>query len=240
MACLRQQVKQRLRRRSQGSALTLVTCALLWIGAGNVFTGLSLRSSSRVKSVGPKQVESAVARKAGDGFIALDAVYPAVSAYVGIWTPYFLQAKESGLAPEYILHWGHAAAMGTVLLAMGGYGTFLGWQTRLGNGNDVYLLNLGYKNRDMHPLLMGAALFLFFLGGQGGLVLLATAGKPILASAHSSTAVIGLGLMAVQALLGQTMGSNQTGRTVHAFLGTGTMLVLLVHLYFGLNLGSTF
>jgi len=240
MAGLRQQGKQPPRCRCQGLVFALVVCVLLWGGSGKVFTGLHNRPPSHVKPLGPAQVESAVARKAGDAFVALDAVYPSVSAYVGIWTPFFLSAKESGLAPEFLLHWGHAAAMGTVLLAMGGYGTFLGWQTRLGNGNDVYPLNLGYTNRDMHPLLMGAALFFFILGGQGGLVLLATAGKPILASAHSSTAVIGLGLMAAQAFLGKTMGSNETARTVHAFLGTGTMLVLLVHLYFGLNLGSTF
>jgi len=240
MAGLHRQGKQPLRCRCQGLVLILVACALLWGGAGKVFTGLSFRPPSRVKPLGPAGVESVVARKAGDAFIALDGVYPAVSAYVGIWTPFFVSAKESGLAPEFLLHWGHAAAMGTVLLGMGGYGTFLGWQTRLGNGNDVYPLNLGFTNRDMHPILMGAALFFFFLGGQGGLVLLATAGKPILASAHSSTAVIGLGLMAAQAVLGKTMGSNQAGRTVHAFLGTGTMLLLLAHLYFGLNLGSTF
>ena len=39
------------------------------------------------------------------------------------------------------------------------------------------------------------------LGTSTGLVLLATQGQPILQSAHSSTAVIGLGLMAVQVQL---------------------------------------
>jgi len=163
-----------------------------------------------------------------------------VSAYVNIWTPLFQSAKESGLAPEFLLHWGHGAAMGTVLLAMGGYGTFLGWQTRLGNGGTVYPLSLGQAAKELHPTLMGAALFFFFLGGQGGLVLLAVAGQPILQSAHSSTAVLGLGLMAAQAALGLTMGESETKRTVHAFLGTGVMLLLLAHLYFGIGLGSSF
>lgn len=181
-----------------------------------------------------------MARKAGGAFLALEAVEPAVSAYVGIWTPLFLSAKESGLAPELLLHWGHGAAMGTVLLAMGGYGAFLGWQTRLGNGEEVYPLSLGQTARELHPTLMGLALFLFLLGGQGGLVLLATAGKPILQSAHSSTAVVGLGLMAAQAALGLNMGKSENGRTAHAVLGTGTLLVLLVHLYFGLGLGASF
>ena len=30
--------------------------------------------------------------------------------------------EESGLAPEFLIHWGHAGAMAMVLLAMGGYG----------------------------------------------------------------------------------------------------------------------
>lgn len=127
--------------------------------------------------------------------------------------------------------------MATVLLAMGGYGTFLGWSTRLGNGSAVYPLSLGQTAAALHPQLMGLALFLFFLGGQGGLVLLATQGQPILQSAHSSTAVIGLGLMAVQAALGVTMGDSSEKRTIHAVLGTSVMLVLLLHLFYGLNLG---
>ena len=62
--------------------------------------------------------------------------------------------------------------MSTVLFAMGGYGAFLGWQTRLGNGEEVYLLSklvpesIGQSARALHPKLMGAALFFFLLGGQ--------------------------------------------------------------------------
>lgn len=173
-------------------------------------------------------------------FVDLQAVEPAISSYVSIWTPLFKEAKESGLAPEFLLHWGHAGAMSMVLLGMGGYGTFLGWQTRFGNGGTVYPLSLGQTASQLHPTLMGAALFFFFLGGQGGLVLLATAGQPILQSAHSSTAVIGLLLMAAQAALGVTMGDSPEKRTIHAFLGTGVMLVLLVHLFLGLDLGNSF
>ena len=32
--------------------------------------------------------------------------------------------------PPFILHWFHALNMGVVLFAMGGYGTFLGWNMR--------------------------------------------------------------------------------------------------------------
>ena len=172
--------------------------------------------------------------------INLDAIEPAVSSYVNIWVPLFESAKASGLAPEILLHWGHGAAMSTVLFAMGGYGAYLGWQTRLGNGGDIYALTLGQAARELHPKLMGAALFFFLLGGQGGLVLLATAGQPILQSAHSSTAVIGLALLFAQAAIGLTMKGSDLGRSIHAYLGTGTLLALVGHAYYGLNLGLSF
>jgi len=173
-------------------------------------------------------------------FLALEAVEPAVTSYVNIWVPLFESAKASGLAPDFLLHWGHGAAMATVLFTMGGYGAFLGWQTRLGNGETVYPLSLGEAARELHPKLMGLALFFFLLGGQGGLVLLATAGEPILASAHSSTAVIGIALLLAQAALGATMGGSELGRTTHAYLGSATLLALVVHAVNGLNLGLSF
>lgn len=173
-------------------------------------------------------------------FLALDAVEPAVSSYVAIWTPLFEQAKAAGIAPEVILHWGHGAAMATVLFLMGGYGAFLGWQTRLGNGGEVYALSLGEAARELHPKIMGAALFFFLLGGQGGLVLLAAAGQPILQSAHSSTAVIGISLLIAQAAIGATMGSSPAGRSAHAYLGSATLLALVGHAFYGLQLGQSF
>ena len=132
-----------------------------------------------------------------------------VTSYVNIWVPLFEGAKAAGIAPDVLLHWGHGGAMATVLFLMGGYGAFLGWQTRFGNGGEVYALSLGETARELHPKIMGAALFFFLLGGQGGLVLLATAGEPILASAHSSTAIIGIGLLLAQAVLGATMGGSE-------------------------------
>eukprot|EP00933_Yihiella_yeosuensis_P039346 TRINITY_DN3330_c0_g1_i5.p1 TRINITY_DN3330_c0_g1~~TRINITY_DN3330_c0_g1_i5.p1 ORF type:complete len:264 (-),score=42.74 TRINITY_DN3330_c0_g1_i5:102-797(-) len=225
--------------RSKASLLSACLLLALFSVASLTFTSMWRGSVPRVA---PRSVRasSRITRAAGDGFIPLDAVEPAVSAYVSIWTPLFKSAKESGLAPDFLLHWGHGAAMGTVLLAMGGYGTYLGWQTRFGNGGETSVLTLGKTYAEMHSTLMGAALFFFFLGGQGGLVLLATQGQPILQSAHSSTAVVGLGLMAVQAALGLTMGPSPEKRTAHAVLGTSVMLVLLVHLFYGVSLGNSF
>jgi hypothetical protein len=41
----------------------------------------------------------------GGAFLALEAIEPAVTSYVSIWTPLFEGAKASGLAPELVLHW---------------------------------------------------------------------------------------------------------------------------------------
>jgi hypothetical protein len=49
---------------------------------------------------------------------ALDGIKEPVQSYVDIWTPMFKQASESGLLPDFILHWGHGAAMASVLLSM--------------------------------------------------------------------------------------------------------------------------
>lgn len=161
-----------------------------------------------------------------------------IESYVGIWTPTFKELAPS--LPEALIHWGHGGAMATVLFAMGGIGTYLGWQIRMGNGEDSYWFTLNKTAREMHPVVMGLATFFFLLGGQGGLVLLATQGKDILHSDHALTAFIGLGLLFIQALLPRLFDKTDAARTAHAFLGTATMGVLLLHAYNGLNLGMSF
>eukprot|EP00929_Paragymnodinium_shiwhaense_P090793 TRINITY_DN508_c0_g2_i1.p1 TRINITY_DN508_c0_g2~~TRINITY_DN508_c0_g2_i1.p1 ORF type:complete len:243 (-),score=48.63 TRINITY_DN508_c0_g2_i1:230-895(-) len=218
---------------ARSKAMILPACCLMacagW--ASQAFTGMQTGAPRNLAKTSRMAVQP-------DKFLDLSGVEGPVTDYVNIWVPMFKSAQEAGLAPDALIHWGHAAAMGMVLLAMGGFGSFLGWQIRFGNGATVYPLTLGKTAAEMHPLLMSGALFFFFLGGQGGLVLLATQGVPLLQSAHSSTAVIGLTLMGIQAALGKTMGESPEKRTAHAFLGTGVMLVLLAHMVFGLNLGN--
>ena len=184
---------------------------------------LSAGSASSLQMVGP-----------------FEGIKEPVENYVGIWTPMFAQAKEMGV-PDLLIHWGHGAAMGTVLLAMGGIGTFLGYQVRAGNGAGEYWFTLGKTAREQHPLIMGLMAFFFLLGGQGGLVLLATQGKPILESPHAVSALVGMGLLATQAALPLLFESKgQAARTAHATLGTATMAALFVHAFNGVNLGLSF
>jgi len=172
---------------------------------------------------------------------ALDA-REGLKAYADFWVPLFTKAQEMG-APDFLLHWGHGAAMATVLLSLGLAGAYTGWQIRLGNGSDTSnALTLGESIREAHPKLIGAAFFFFFLGGQGGLVLLDTQTGSVLESPHARTAALSLGLLTAQALLPKLFSSEQgeTARTAHAYLGSATMVVLFGHLITGLNLGLSF
>lgn len=173
-----------------------------------------------------------------------ESVKEPVTNYINLFLPAFQQiVADSGDSPlvQTAIHWGHGAAMATVLVAMGGIGTFLGWQIRNGNGSEQYWFTLGKTAREQHPLIMGLAFVFFLSGGQGGIVLLALQNKPILESPHAITAFIGMGLLAVQALLPLTFEKGGEGaRKSHAFLGSATMVMLGVHGLTGLQLGSSF
>lgn len=173
---------------------------------------------------------------------AFEGIREPIQSYVNIWTPMFKQASESGLVPDFLLHWGHGAAMGSVLLSMGLIGAYTGWQIRLGNGEEVTPLTLGETIREAHPKIIGGAFFFFLLGGQGGLVLLDTQGKTILESPHALTAALSVAALATQALLPKLFATENgaLARDAHAYLGTATMALLFAHLATGVNLGLSF
>lgn len=228
---------------------TSVISSLLLIGRVSAFvsplrSGLGGAGSSSLAATIPSPADLEMTLPAFDSAsltTALDAK-EGLKAYADFWVPMFTKAREMG-APDLLLHWGHGAAMATVLLTMGLAGAYTGWQIRLGNGSDTSnALTLGESIREAHPKLMGAAFFFFFLGGQGGLVLLDTQTGSVLESPHARTAALSLGLLAAQALLPKLFSSEQgeTARTAHAYLGSATMVVLFGHLVTGLNLGFSF
>lgn len=100
-------------------------------------------SQSSSSCISRSSVSSALPKSSSLHMSALDGIKEPVQSYVDIWTPMFKQASESGLLPDFILHWGHGAAMASVLLSMGVIGAYMGWQIRFGNGDEVTPLTLG-------------------------------------------------------------------------------------------------
>ena len=168
-----------------------------------------------------------------------DGVREPVKAYLNSYVPTLQDLQTSGLLPEPLVHWGHPLAMGTVLLAMGGIGTYLGWQIRNGNGESTAWFTLGETARAQHPKIMLLASFFFLIGGQGGLLSTLVQGKEILNSAHATSAVLGLAALTLQATVPLFFKGNPKARTFHAFFGSSTMALLVVHAVQGVSLGLT-
>ena len=134
--------------------------------------------------------------------------------------------------PEPLIHWGHPANMAVVLFAMGGYGSWLGWQIRLSDDADMI-----EKAKDMHPKLVGGMAAFFAVGALGGMMSLLMQGKDIFSSPHFVSGVSGLVLLALQAMMPLFFQDDPNARGIHAYLGTGIMALFVVHAALGLQLG---
>lgn len=136
--------------------------------------------------------------------------------------------------PEPIVHWGHPVMMGIVVVVMGSYVAFAGWRGRLAQDKDVAL-----KNRTDHRKLAPLMFLFIALGYTGGVLSLVMQHQPILESPHFWTGSIVLGLLATNSVLSiaNFWQDKAPLRILHAYLGTVTMGLLLVHAALGLKLG---
>ena len=136
--------------------------------------------------------------------------------------------------PDALVKFGHPGNMAVVLAAMGGIGTYKGFQIKLSDDADVVA-----EASDMHPKLMGGMTFFFAIGAIGGLLSLTMQGKPLFESAHAITGIIGLLLLALQAATSFIIDDDADMRGIHSGMGAFTMLWLCIHLSTGLGLAGT-
>jgi F0F1-type ATP synthase membrane subunit c/vacuolar-type H+-ATPase subunit K len=145
--------------------------------------------------------------------------------------------------PEPIVHWGHPVMMGIVVLVMGSYVAYAGWKSRLTQDGEVANKNRADR-RKLAPLM-----FLFIaLGYTGGILSLVMQHQPILESPYFWTGLAVLLVLGTNGLIATTgFGGDspqetlrerkEVFRTFHAYLGSATMILLIVHAILGLNLG---
>ncbi|MBF2098559.1 MAG: DUF4079 domain-containing protein [Gloeomargaritaceae cyanobacterium C42_A2020_066] len=141
--------------------------------------------------------------------------------------------------PEPIVHWGHPVMMGIVIFVMGTFIGVAGWQSRLLRGKDEETAaKKAADHRKLAPLL-----YVFLASGYtGGLLSLVMQDQPILESPHFWTgSLVLLGLTGNALLsLGGFWGDKVATRTLHAYLGSATLVLAVVHAFLGVQLGLSF
>lgn len=136
--------------------------------------------------------------------------------------------------PEPIVHWGHPAMMSIVVLVMGGYGAWAGWQSRIAQDKEV-----AEKSRADHRKIMPWVVVFLTMGYTGGVLSLVMQHKPILESPHFWMANAVLALLYLNGAISLfNFAGNKPGlRLFHAYLGTAIAGILILHGVFGLKLG---
>jgi hypothetical protein len=94
---------------------------------------------------------------------------------------------------------------------------------------------IGSASNLLFILLQALAGLLMLAGANGGVLFRWLITGEMLESEHAKTALGGLALFLGQGVLGKTMGSSQTARNLHAFLGSTTMAVFGVHAVLGMK-----
>jgi len=136
--------------------------------------------------------------------------------------------------PEPIVHWGHPLMMGIVIFAMGSYVALTGWQARLNAADTEVSQAKRIEHRKVAPLM-----FAFIaMGYTGGVLSLVMQEQPLLESPHFLTGTLVIALLSTNAILAATkFGQNGGLRTAHAYIGSATVALFVVHAVFGIKLG---
>lgn len=136
--------------------------------------------------------------------------------------------------PEPITHWGHPAMMGIVIFVMGTFVGITGWKGRtLGDQT------MAVENKTNHRKLAPWMFTFIALGYVGGVLSLVMQEQPILESSHFWTGSIVLGLLAANGFISLTGfgGGKQQLRTVHAYIGSLALVIMVIHAVLGIKLG---
>ena len=138
--------------------------------------------------------------------------------------------------PEPIVHWGHPLMMAIVAFVMGGAVALAGWRGRTLAATNT---ELAVKNKADHRKIAPLMYIFLVLGYTGGVLSLVMQGEPILESPHFVTGTVVITLLTVNAVLAATgfIGNKATARTIHAYIGSAAMIILVAHAAFGLKLG---
>ncbi|MBE9048681.1 DUF4079 domain-containing protein [Pleurocapsales cyanobacterium LEGE 10410] len=138
--------------------------------------------------------------------------------------------------PEAIVHWGHPLMMCIVVFAMGSAVAWAGWRGRTLTGVNT---EVAVKNKADHRKIAPLMYIFLVLGYTGGVLSLVMQGQPILESPHFLTGTIVVALLTINAVIAATgfIGNKETARTVHAYVGSIALIILVGHAVLGLKLG---
>ncbi len=136
--------------------------------------------------------------------------------------------------PEEIVHWGHPAMMGIVVVAMGSAVGLTGWKGRTLAEKDP---EGAAKNKAEHSKIAPLMFLFLAMGYTGGILSLVIQQKPILESPHFWTGSSVIVLLTINALLAAIGFGGGSLRSAHAYIGSAILALFVVHAAFGINLG---
>ncbi|MEL6157588.1 MAG: DUF4079 domain-containing protein [Cyanobacteria bacterium J06554_11] len=139
--------------------------------------------------------------------------------------------------PEPIVHWGHPVMMAIVVFVIGGFAAYAGWQGRLATDSGVAM-----EQKQQHAKVAPLMYLFIVLGATGGILSLVMQGQPILESPHFWTGMGAIALLTTNALIAVTKfgKGSEALRSAHAYIGSTALVLLVVHAFFGTQLGLSF